>query len=388
MLRILHILSSLDCGGIQTFLMNVYRAIDRDLIQFDFLIFTKKSCYYEEEISALGGIVYHFPSIKKNILINRNVLKKFFENNIDYSIVHLHVSDASYLRPLKIAKKYGVPVRIIHSHNANQKKFPHRFLHMYYKGQIQNYATNYFACAEQAAYWLYDEGIISENKWEFIPNAIDLSRFKFSHTAREKIRNEFKLGDSFVLGNVARFSRQKNHRIIIDIFIEVLRKEPSAKLLLVGEGLFEEQMKVLCAQKGLTDSVIFAGGRDDMPDIYSAMDVFLLPSLHEGLPLVLVEAQSIGLPCVVSSESAPKEVVLSSGLNFLSLKHPPSEWADLVLSSAECLPALSDSIKEFDAGFVARNLMYFYFEEMKMFDAKYIAPKLSDFYLEAIRRSS
>jgi len=335
MIRVLHINASMNRGGIETLLMNVYRRIDRDKVQFDFLLHTSEKCAYDDEIIALGGRIYNIPPRHQGFKKNREAIEAFFKEHPEYKIVHQHVSSLSYVQPLKTASKLDVPVRIIHSHNTREggSKF-HKLLHLWNRIKLEEYATNYFACSETAALWLYGKRRFNKNKYTILNNGIDTTSFAFSSESREKLRNEFGIKSNQILvGHVGRFQEQKNHEFLLDIFSEINKINVDSVLLLVGDGSLRRNIQEKAKLLGLENKIIFAGVRSDTPELYSAMDVFVLPSHHEGLPVVLVEAQTSGLPCIVTKDAIPPEAKLLENFVFVPLEHPANVWADIVLSA-------------------------------------------------------
>lgn len=332
MIRILHIIGSLNMGGIQTFLMSIYRNIDREKIQFDFLVGSKEPGDFNEEIKKLGGRIYSITPRKEGIKKNHMSLCNFFKEHNEYKIVHQHVSSLSNITPLKIAKKYGVPIRIVHSHNIREGgRAIHKFIHKWNQLFIKSYATDFFACSDLAAKWLFPKNQYKKKEYVVIPNAIDVNKFVYNQMIRDEYRKLFNLDNKFVVGHVGRFHPQKNHGFVIDVFLKIFQMNPQSMLVLVGEGdlrvEFEEKVKKL----GLVDSVLFLGTRSDVSNLFQAMDSFLFPSLYEGLGIVLVEAQAAGLHCVTSKNVVPEDVNVSDLVDFLPLTSSPDVWANTVL---------------------------------------------------------
>src|SRR6056297_1304881 len=191
MIRILHVVNAMDRGGIETFIMNIYRNIDRSKIQFDFLLHTKNECAFNKEIRDLGGEIYIVPARNQGIFKNRKALDDFFKKHTEYRIVHQHVSSLTYVHPLKIAKKHHVPTRIIHSHNIKQGgSFIHKYIHLWNQLFVKSYATNYFACSDLAAKWLYGKRQYKEKEYMVINNAIDSEKFVFNPKKRNEYRKK------------------------------------------------------------------------------------------------------------------------------------------------------------------------------------------------------
>lgn len=326
MIRVLQVVNDMNPAGLQTMLMNYYRAMDRTQIQFDFLTHRPYKGDYEEEISRLGGKVYRAPRLyPHNYPRYFRFMKEFFQAHREYQIVHSHIDAMSYL-PLSAAKRAGVPVRIAHSHNTSidlDLKLPLKLL---FRAQVPRVANYYCACGQAAGEFLFPE-----KKFTLIYNAIRADRFRFCQETRTRVRRELGITDQLVIGHVGRLSYQKNHKFILKIFVELRRKVPNALLLLVGEGEKEASLRKLVRRLGLEEQVLLLGKRADVDRLYQAMDVFLLPSRFEGIPVVGVEAQFSGLPCLFSDQ-VPSEVKFSPDCRFLSLKESPTRWADEILS--------------------------------------------------------
>ncbi|MGI6537820.1 MAG: glycosyltransferase family 1 protein [Caldicoprobacterales bacterium] len=336
MIRVLHVLHSMHRGGIQAFLMNLYEHINRNKVQFDFLLHTDEECPYNEEIRRKGGKIFSVPARSQGVLANRKALNSFLQNH-EYKIVHQHVSSLSYIEPLKIAKHYNVPVRIVHSHNIRQGgSFFHKYLHYLNQPFIKSYATDFFACSELAAKWLYSRRQYHAGEYKIINNGIEAEKFKFNENTRLLKRTELGIKDSaFVLGHIGRFAHQKNHEFLIEIFKKTYEKERESVLVLVGDGELRGQIEQKVNNMGLEDRVIFTGIRSDIPDLLQAMDTFVFPSKFEGLGIVLIEAQAAGLPCYTSNKVVPKEVDITGMVKFIDLEDNPNVWAQEILKGRD-----------------------------------------------------
>jgi glycosyltransferase involved in cell wall biosynthesis len=335
MIRVLHIVGAMHRGGIETLLMNIYRNIDRENIQFDFIVHTTEKASYDDEILALGGKIYRIIPRRNGIKKNKRALDTFFKEHTEYKIVHQHVSSLSYIQPLKSAEKAGIPVRIIHSHNTNEIGSPfHRIAHHLNKSSMTSYATHYFACSKAAAMWLYPKNIINNNQFTILNNAVSTRDLRYDEEKREDIRNQLNLKNKLVIGHIGRFTHQKNHEFLIDIFEKLSQKNDNAHLLLVGEGNLKKQITEKVDELGLLDKVTFTGVRSDISDLLQSMDIFVMPSHHEGLPVTLVEAQAAGLPCLLSN-AITKEVEITNNIGWLSLNDSPDLWAKKVLEMTD-----------------------------------------------------
>ena len=325
--RILHVVPNMDSGGIENLIMNIYRNIDRTKIQFDFIVHYNRKCFFDDEIESLGGKIYRFPVLEdKNIFKYINSLKKFFKEHKEYKVIHGHMASLAYIY-LGIAKKNGIPIRIAHSHGTSHLKSLKGYV-KYIMFKFAKYNANYYyACSTEAGEYLFGK----KYNFEFIPNAIELDRFKYNLLTRNKIRKELKIENNIVIGHVGRFNLQKNHEFLIDIFSKIVKQVPNAVLILVGKGELENTIKDKVLTMGIHDNVKFLGVRKDIANIYQGFDLFLMPSIFEGLPLTGIEAQESGLPCIFS-DSITKEVKISDYAFFYSLKKSAEEWSNFVLS--------------------------------------------------------
>lgn len=329
MIRVLQIMDNLNEGGIQAFVMNCYRNIDRQRVQFDFLVFKPGQQLYEEEIVDLGGIVYKCAGRREGIKKCHNDIKKFFINH-KYDVVHYHASSLSFIAPIYYAKKNGVRTRIIHCHSSSfiGNKI-HILLHKIHRMQIASYANIYLSCSSEATKWMFG-GTEVESKVKILINGISIDKYKCLEDVRNQYRERLELKDCFVMGHVGRFSEVKNHKFLIDVFREVKKNINNAKLLLVGDGELRNSIENLTLEYQLDKDVIFLGRRNDIPSLLMSMDVFVLPSKYEGFPVVAVEAQASGLP-VVMSDSITKDVAINDNVVRVSLGSSPKEWAIYIL---------------------------------------------------------
>lgn len=326
-IRVLQVVTIMDRGGEETMIMNYYRHIDRNKIQFDFLVHRQQKGIYEDEIKKLGGKIYRvFPIRPWNYGKYNKWLDEFFREHREFNVVHAHIlENCGFV--LNAARKAGVNVRIAHSHLAQigvDIKYPFR---VYGKNVIKKCeATNLLACGEEAGRYLF-----GKQPFKVLPNAVDLSMFSFNSQTRLKKRKELGLEGKFVLGNVARFHPVKNQIFLIDIFKEVVRQESNAILLLVGVGDELDNVRNRVKELKLEDTVRFLYVRTDVNELLQAMDVFVFPSKLEGLPLSLVEAQAAGLPCILSDKVA-KETAITNLVQFVPLRESARNWAITVLS--------------------------------------------------------
>ena len=326
-IRILQITGGMDMGGIENFIMNIYRNIDRKKVQFDFLIHQEKKQVFEDEILSLGGKIYRIPSIRKSGYFKyKKDLKDFFNNNF-YKVVHSHYNELSGII-LKVAKQCGIKTRISHSHTSYPySKIILKLISEYFIRMLKDEEVIKFACSKKAGEWLY--GVNSDFK--VINNGINPKEYKFNQDLREKVRSELNIKRKEILiGHVGRFSREKNHSFLIKIFNELLRKNKNYVLALVGTGDTLDTMKKEVEELNIGKNVRFLGVRKDVNRLLQAFDLFILPSIFEGLPVTLVEAQGAGLKCFIS-DSITREIDLECGLTeFISLNKSPKEWAEII----------------------------------------------------------
>ena len=330
-LRILHVVVNMNRGGAETLIMNLYRNINREKVQFDFL--TCKKGVFDKEIRMLGGRVYRIPYITE---VGKRAFSKGISNFLTmhpvYKIIHSHLDKMSGL-VLQAAKKAKVPIRIAHSHNTESEGHYLAKLYKWYVGNlVKNTATHLYACSHAAAKWLF--GKQSEQAY-ILRNGIETDKFQFSSQIRSTTRHELEIHENtFVIGHVGRFSNQKNHLFLLDIFAGIHKKLPNSLLVLVGDGLNRGKITKRIRELNLQKQVKLLGIREDIPALLQIFDVFVFPSLHEGLPVTLVEAQGAGLPCIIS-DRITVEVDMGMGLvQYLSLTDKPA-WEGCIFKIAK-----------------------------------------------------
>ena len=364
-IRVLQVVPAMNAGGMETFIMNVYRAIDREKVQFDFLYHYDMPCFYDEEILRLGGRITKLTVRQDNDLPGYlRALKEFFAAHPEYRVIHGHYSGfGMFYNPA--AKRSGITVRAGHSHNTNYEKNLVGTLDRLMSSRFSAGLTHRFACGQEAGRALY-----GSSPFTFLPNGVDAAAFAPDPAVRASLRAELGVGEGdLLLGHIGRFCQQKNHGYLIDIFEEIHRRRPDAKLVLLGQG---ETMDAARAQAApLGDAVVFAGVRSNTRDYYAAMDAFLLPSLFEGLPVVLVEAQAAGLPCFVS-DTVDKTVDFGGNMQFLPLGNAAA-WADAVCASS--LARAEDALERtraagYDIRTTAAKLQEFYLSEYEKAPAR------------------
>ena len=356
-IRILQIIRHMNVGGAETFIMNVYRNINREKIQFDFLVNGKG--YFDEEIQKLGGKIYYMNYITE---VGHNEYKKqlvdFFENHPEYNIIHTHIGQVSGII-LEMANKCKIKNRIVHSHNTkNSNNLFGKIYKRYLQTKINKNATIFLACGKDAAKWLYKG---QNKKAIIINNGIDLNKFKYSKEKRNEIRKELNIPeDTILLGHVGRFSKQKNHKFLLKIYEEYVKSNPKSKLILIGKGKLETKIKKMVNKNGLREKIKFLGIRQDVNAIYSALDYFIFPSLYEGLSVSMIEAQVSGLS-IFASDTIDHSTDISGNIKWLSIKHnSPKKWSEEILKTNKERKIKNVNVKEYDIKNIARKMYNLY----------------------------
>lgn len=363
-IRVLHVCGAL-AGGVGSVLMGYYRHIDRSAVQFDFLTHSEPDPDVRTEVESLGGTINVVTPKTRGFMKNIAETKGLINRRTPHQVVHVHTASPTSFIYLLIAWIAGKRVRVAHSHATSLETPPGSWqfrLHCALRPLLRWTATDHFACSVAAGHWLFGD----DDEIRVIPNAIDTERFKFDLAARERVRLELGIEDRLVVGHVGRFVDAKNHRFLVDVFAAFVRLEPQAVLLLVGDGPLENDVRRAVGNAGLEGKVHFLGNRLDVPELLSAMDLFILPSNFEGLPLVLVESQALGLPSLTSTE-VTREIALSDCVAFESLATAPGSWAEraLGMTVAPSERLMSDEIAKagYDITSAARSLAEFYRSE-------------------------
>ena len=329
MIRVLHVIGAMDRAGAETMIMNYYRHIDRDEIQFDFLVHTDRHCDFDDEIEALGGNIYRLPRfIGANYLQYKHACKRFFEAHPEIDIVHGHIESCASIY-LPEAKRSGKET-ICHCHQANGPLSPIEIAFRLATFRNKHSADFYMACSKKAGRDRFGRPVIESDRFSVLNNAIDLSSFRHTEEQRTEVKNMLQVQGKSVFGHVGRFTEAKNHPFLIEAFRIITETLPDAQLMLVGRGETEGAIRHLVKEKGLEDSVHFLGVRDDIPQIMAAMDVFLFPSIQEGLGIVAIEAQASGLPCLVS-DALPGEAMILPSAKRLPINNA-ALWANEALA--------------------------------------------------------
>lgn len=331
-IRVLHVIGIMNRGGAETMIMNLYRNIDRTKVQFDFVENSFEPAVFDEEIRALGGRIYRCPHYNgKNHFQYKKWWDVFFNEHHEYRIIHGHLGSTAAIY-LRIAKKYGI-YTIAHSHSAGGSASPKSIAYCAMSYGTRNIADYFFACSSAAGIDRYGKAVTSNREiYKVLNNAIDTKAFAFNLEVRRAVRKQFGYEDNaIVLGHVGRFTPEKNHEFILNVFQSVLKKNGLGQLILVGDGPLRNHIQQTAKNMGIVDRVIFTGVRDDVHQIMQAMDVLVFPSLYEGLPVTLIEAQASGLPCVIS-DRIPDECIITDGvISVKSLNDSAEVWSEHIM---------------------------------------------------------
>lgn len=323
LIRILHVVTHMNCGGLETMLMNYYHHIDKTKIQFDFLTHREYLGDYGDEIESMGGRIFHLPSLNPINLNYRRNLRKFFREHKEYKIVHVHQDCMSGVI-LREAAIQNVPVRIAHAHACSQDKdwkYPIKAL---YRRWIPKYATILMACGEDAGKWMFCGA-----PFKVLNNAIEAKKCIYNVEIRKRMREELAVPEgTLLMGHVGSFCVSKNQEMLVDL-LEEMNKNIDTMLILVGDGELRETVEIKTTKKGLNSKVIFTGLRDDVPNLLQAMDVFIMPSLYEGVSLAVIEAQAAGLQCLIS-DKVSIECNITGCVTQIPLEAPLETWAESV----------------------------------------------------------
>lgn len=329
-IKVAQVLGYMNGGGIEAVTMNYFEHINRDKVHFDFIMCEDSTHIPREEIGQLGGKVIEVPPYKKLPVYIASLRRAMRDGG--YDIVHVNMNTMSVFA-LYAAWREGIPVRISHCHSMYSLAEGKRaLLKLALRPFSKMFATDYLSCGRMAGEWQFGSKLMNSGRVNMLPNAIDAEAFKYDPAMREKVRASLVLGDAFVVGHVGRFAGQKNHMFLLELFHELNKLEPDSILMLVGEGPLMDNVIERTAELGISDSVRFLGQRTDVANLYQAMDVFVLPSLYEGIPVVGVEAQTAGLPCFFSDEVS-NEVVFSGSVSRIPLDAGAEYWAKQVLAA-------------------------------------------------------
>ena len=357
MIRVLHVFNIMGNGGIEHFVMDRYRMIDRTKVQFDFLITSSEPGFFDKEINELGGKVYYTHSLTKKPLRTFLDIKNIVKAN-GYSIVHRHTGNAIGYFDLLAARCGGAKHLIIHSHNTNAER---RIIHNFAKVFL-SFNCIRFACSDAAGRWLF-----GNKDFRVIHNAIDVEKYCFSLESRKIFREKYNLNDSLAVGHVGRIDYQKNHSFLIDIFYELQKIIPDSKLICVGDGHLRECIADKVDSLGLTEKVVFTGSINNVNEVMNSFDVFCLPSKYEGLSITLIEAQTNGLHCITSKDRVSSETDITGLLEYISLENNADEWA-AAITKTDKVRDLSSAQRVIEAGYNLSDSVKFlqsFYEELE-----------------------
>lgn len=336
MKTVLHYVGIMNRGGMETLIMNLYRNINREQFQFDFAVHTDQKGDFDDEIYDKGGKIYHFPQFRKNPRAYRASWKKFFcEHAGEYEVFHFHTNSLANVVALEEAQKAGIPIRIIHSHstwaNKGRLQWLNNALHRYHQSKLPKLATHLLACSTEAAQWLYGGMSVKNLKVALLKNGVDCERFSYDESIRKRARQALGVTDNDILvGHIGKFIPVKNHIFLLDIISVMAKTNRNIRGILVGDGELKKQIVEKANTMGIGDKVQFLGVRSDIPELLMAMDIYIMPSLYEGLPVSVVEVQATGLTALLS-DTISKEVKLKDNVYFASLNLPPRIWAENAL---------------------------------------------------------
>ncbi|WP_303206983.1 glycosyltransferase family 1 protein [Bacteroides oleiciplenus] len=333
--RILHVFNFFNQGGVENFVMNVYRNIDREKIQFDFAFPIHQKGYFDDEVISMGGRIFFFDSEKKSLWNYYKNLRRIIRENGPYAAIHSHVYYFSgYI--LFVAKLCGIKVRIAHSHETlkgREQTVIRKMYQWFMRHMIKANATHCLACSDLAGKYLFSKQV----SYQVLYNGIDFQRFTYKNNEREALRQKLGFQEQKILINVGRFAEQKNHVFIINIFKELCSRSSNYRLILIGTGPLKNSIQELCKQYGFEDKVLFLFDIKNTEDYYSTSDVFILPSLYEGMGIVSIEAQATGLPSLLS-DKITREVGVTDIAEYLSIEDNVVEWVDRIeIVTEQCI---------------------------------------------------
>ncbi len=372
MIRILHIVSAMNCGGTENMIMSLLRNIDREKIQFDFLVNTTKKSFFDDEIEKLGGRIYYIPRWNgKNTFSYIKKLKSFLKEHPEHNIIHGHIASSSAIYT-EIAKKLK---RYVISHSHNKKGGGKSLKDMLFKltTYAQRYRSDYlFACSKDAGIVRFGKNVINKPNFLVLKNAIDINKYTPDTKLCELTKNKYNIDNKLVIGHIGRFTEAKNHSFLLEVFSEITKMNEDSVLILAGEGECEEQIKTKAKSLNILDKIIFTGVLNDINSIINIMDCFVFPSLHEGLGIAVIEAQTHGIPCFINKE-LPQDLYINKNVYGLSLDKTAKDWAQFIIEHAHDKEDYKKSTENINkAGYnileTAKKLENFYInvtEEMK-----------------------
>lgn len=338
MIKILQFGLSYNEGGIETVALKILNKIDRTKFQIDFLIMGDKIAY-EEEFKSLGSHIYKLPVCNRQPFKRMKLFADFFKSHKgEYDVIHCSYCALYSIEPIIFSRLYGVPKIIVHSRQSDhiiKTKF-NILRHKINRNLIDFFATDYISCSKVAAEFMFSPKRYRSQNYKIIFNPVSYEKYIYSDESRIKIRKECNSEDSFVVGHIGVFLPFKNHRFVIEVFREICKTKKGAKLFLIGSGDDTAilDIKQLVAKYELESKVLFLGIVSNVEEYLSAMDVFLFPSLSEGFPNVVIEAQTSGVKCVISDKITKEVAFDKERVKYLSLDLPPKVWADEIINTA------------------------------------------------------
>lgn len=385
---VLHVVGRLDIGGAESRIMDMYRHIDREKVQFHFVQHTTDRCAFEDEVESLGGKVYHVPRFNvKNYFAYKKAWEDFFQTHSEIKVVHGHMTSTAAIY-LPIAKKAGGVITIAHARSAGVDPGVKGYLTRFLRRDLYKRCDYRFTCSKIAGDSVFGDQNLEQKRAQFIPNAIDVDKFAFDNETRNKIRYELGITDKFVIGHVGRFSHMKNHKYMLQIMeqcikIEKEKKLPETVLMFLGDGELKEEIMEQAVSMGLSSRVLFMGNKKDVYRYYQVMDYFLLPSLYEGLPGTAIEAQASGLPGIIS-DTVTDEAVVTDLLQMRSIKEDPLLWAGEIMKVNQNNKSAGEFVEE-GSNIAEREIKkrggYAELVKQASFDVKEQAKKMQEFYL-------
>lgn len=351
LIRVLHVIGSLNIGGSQSMVINLHKAIDRTKVQFDYIIDHSDHLYFAETIKSLGGKIFVMPTFRgTNIFAVRKAWKNFFKEHPEYKILHSHVRSYASLY-LPIAKKAGLKT-IIHSHSTSNGKGLSSAVKRIMQYPLRWQADHFFGCSKEAGEWLFGKKVVNSDRYHILKNAIDTEQYRFNPEVRKEYREQLGLGDKKTFIHVGRFHPAKNHTFLLNLFAEIQKRNPNTVLLLAGDGELRSAIEKQIADLHIQDSVKLLGSRSDVPQLLMAADCFLFPSVWEGFGMVAVEAQAAGLP-VICNDTIPESVKVGKECLFISTNNT-DKWLEVSIEkvSKSCSIDKMESVARIvDAGY-------------------------------------
>ena len=381
---VLHVVGRLDIGGAESRIMDLYRNIDREKVQFHFMQHIADRCAFQDEVERLGGKVYHVPRFNvKNYFTYKKAWEEFFEAHPEIKIVQGHMTSTAAIY-LPIAKKAGVEVTVAHARSAGVDPGAKGMMTRFLRRDLYKKCDYRFTCSKMAGEAVFGNQKEENRKATFIPNAIDVDKFKFDEETRNQIRYELGIEENFVVGHVGRFSHMKNHKYMLEILEQCIRLEkektlPETKLMFLGDGELKEEIMEQAVAKGISSRVLFMGNKRDVYRYYQAMDFFLLPSFYEGLPGTVVEAQASGLSGIMS-DSVTEEAVVTDLIQMRSIKEDAALWAEEIIKASDKM-VIHQKESDVYAINIKGRIEYANEVTQASFDVKEQAKRMQEFYL-------